>query len=211
MAAQPPARLRVSTRFPFPAGVAGAAPIVITKLNGIWTVSLNIPSLAVQTPLPANYATNFVLAYDSQANVTYRMPLSGLIPLVGQIETVPVVVNFNVGNTDTQIPISLPPGYTRYKVTKVTICNASQTLTTATAGLFTAAAGGGFAIVTAASAITVATAADNTNNNTQDMAINSGATITWAVGTVPTLFFRVAAAQGAAATGTVILTVTPLP
>lgn len=212
MAAQPPARLRISTRFPFPAGVAGAAPIVITKLNGIWTVSLNIAALGVQTPLPANYATNFVLVYDSLGLVTYRMPLSGLVPLVGLIETIPVVVNFNSANTDTQIPIQLPPGYTRYKFTKVTICNSSGSLTTSTVGLFAGAGGTGFAVVAGASANTVSTNAESTNGNTQDMTLAAQApTITWQLAGNPVWFWRVGTAQGVAATGTVIITVQPIP
>lgn len=203
-----PANVRISAQFPFPSTMQGAAPITLTKLNGVFTVGFNISGLGIQTPLPASYATDYVIVWDSIGNTFFRMPLSGFVPLAAQIETVPVVVNFNAGNTDTQIAVALPPGYTRYKVSKVTICNASQTLTTATAGLFTQAAGAGVAIVTAASAITVATAADNTANNTQDMTVNNAGTIDY---NVTPLFFRVGTAQGAAATATVILTVTPLP
>jgi hypothetical protein len=51
-------------------------------------------------------------------------------------------VNFNVANTDAQFPVTLPTGFTRYLVTSVRISGASASLTTATAGLFTAASGG---------------------------------------------------------------------
>lgn len=116
-------------------------------------------------------------------------------------------VNFNSANTDTALPITLPPGFTRYVVQSVRISGASQTLTTATAGAFTAAAGGGVAVVTAASAITVSTAADATNNNTQAMTVNNAATESY---TAAILYFRVATAQGAAATGTVTIAITPM-
>lgn len=110
------------------------------------------------------------------------------------------VVDFNVGNTDTVISISLPTQITRYAINNIAISGASQTLTTATIGVFTAAAGAGTAIVTGGSAITVNTASENTNNNTQALTINNGGTISYTAGT---LFIRVGTAQGAAATGTV--------
>jgi hypothetical protein len=116
-------------------------------------------------------------------------------------------VNFNVGTTDTSFTIPIPTGFTRYVVDSVRISGASQTLSTATAGLFTAAAGGGVAIVTAASAITVTSAAESTNNNTQSFTVNNANTESY---NAATLFFRVANPQGAAATGTVTIAVRPL-
>lgn len=117
-------------------------------------------------------------------------------------------VNFNSANTDTEIAIELPPGYTRYKVESVIISKASQTLTTATCGLFTAAAGGGTAIVAGASAITVSTASDNTNNNMQTLTVANQATLS--ITHVGPLYFRVGTAQGAAATGVVAVTIRPV-
>lgn len=125
---------------------------------------------------------------------------------VGQMQA-RAAVNFNAGNADTAIPIVLPTGFTRYRVVACAISGASGTLTTATAGLFTAAAGGGVAVVTAASAITVSTAADNANNNMQGLTVNNTATQSYTAGT---LYFRVATAQGAAATGVVTITFIPV-
>lgn len=125
---------------------------------------------------------------------------------IGQMEA-RASVNFNAGNADTQIPITLPVGFTRYRMIACHISGASGTLTTATAGLFTAAGGGGVAIVTAASAITVATAAENTNNNMMIMTINNSQTQSY---TATPLYFRVATPQGAAATGTVTITYIPV-
>lgn len=117
-------------------------------------------------------------------------------------------VNFNSSNNDNSIAITLPTGRTRYQVLDCIISNASHTLVTATAGLFTAASGGGVAIVTAASAISVSATTDATNNNSQAMTINNAGTETY---TATTLFFRTAAAEGAAATGDVTVRIKPLP
>lgn len=117
-------------------------------------------------------------------------------------------VNFNSANTDNAISIILPSPNSRYLVTAVRISGASQTLTTATAGLFTAAAGGGVAIVAGGSAITVSTASENTNNNTQSMTVANSGTQSY---NAATLYFRVATPQGAAATGDVTITIQLLP
>jgi hypothetical protein len=119
-----------------------------------------------------------------------------------------VLVNFNAGNTDTPIPITLLAPLTRYTVNQVRISGASGALSTATAGLFTAAAGAGVAIVTGGSAITVTTSADATNNNTQSMSVNNSDTESY---TAATLFFRVATAQGVPATGNVTIEYRALP
>jgi hypothetical protein len=116
-------------------------------------------------------------------------------------------VNFNVANTDTVIPITLPAGYTRYLVAQVRISGASASLTTATCGVFTGAGGTGVAVVSAASAITVSSASENTANNAQSLTIASGVTQTI---TAANLYFRVGTAQGSAATGTVTIAITPV-
>lgn len=83
--AQMPANIRISAQFPFPATVQGAAPIVITKLNGIWTVSLNVANLAQQVPPPANYATDFLVVFDAVANSFFKVPLSGAGSIIGRV------------------------------------------------------------------------------------------------------------------------------
>jgi hypothetical protein len=122
-----------------------------------------------------------------------------------------VSVDFNTGTADTAIPISLPPGYTRYIVEAVRISGASHDISTATAGVFTATAGGGVAIVTAASSITVTATADATNNNTQAMTVNDADTRSYLLAGQPTLYFRVGTAEGSAATANVTISVSPLP
>ncbi len=127
---------------------------------------------------------------------------------VGALAVKISAVNFNSGNTDNAITIpALPTGYTRYKIIDCVITGASQTLTTATCGLFTTTGAGGTAIVTSATAITVATATESTNNNMQSLTINNTATLSY---TNATLQFRVQTAQGAAATANVTLFIRPV-
>lgn len=126
-----------------------------------------------------------------------------------------VTVDFNVGNTDTAIPITLPAGFTRYRVGPVgsatgigEISGASASISTATFGVFTATGGGGTAITNAGTAITVTTASENTSNNS--MAISANITPALQSFNVGTLYFRVGTAQGSAATGTVIIAYMPV-
>lgn len=116
-------------------------------------------------------------------------------------------VDFNAGNTDTQIRITLPAGFTRYRVANVFLSHASHTLTTATVGLFTAAAAAGTAIVTGATAVTVSATAESTNNNLQGLTVNNANTQSYSNAT---LYFRVATAEGAAATCDVTVVITPI-
>lgn len=119
-------------------------------------------------------------------------------------------VDFNATG-DTEIPITLPPGFTRYLVKAVRITGADHDLTTATAGVFTAASGGGVTVVTGASAISVSSSADATNNNAQSMTVIDADTRSYTVATQPSLFFDIGTAEGAAATGTVIIEYAPVP
>lgn len=129
----------------------------------------------------------------------------GVFP-IGVYAVVAKAVNFNAGNTDTQIPIVLPPGHVNYRLETLYIANASQTLTTATFGLFGAAGGAGTVVIAGGTAITVSTAAANSGNNMQTVAGNSSVSLN-----LSTLFFRVGTAQGAPATGDVIISIRPLP
>lgn len=120
--------------------------------------------------------------------------------------TATVAVNFNSANTDFQLVMALPTGFTRYFINNIFISAASGTLTTATCGVFTATGGGGTAIVTGGTAITVSTASDNTANNLQSLS-SASATTSW---TVNPIYFRVQNAEGSAATGTVTIHYRPL-
>lgn len=116
-------------------------------------------------------------------------------------------VNFNSANSDNAISVSLPSGFTRYRVSNVMISHASGALTTATCSVWTGTGGTGTNIVAAATAITVSTASENTNNNTQNLTIVNSGTISF---TASTLYFRVQTPQGSAATADVMLVVIPV-
>lgn len=115
-------------------------------------------------------------------------------------------VDFNVANTDTAFTIVLPPGATRYIMQSVKISGASHDISTATAGVFTATGGGGTAVIAGGSAITVTATADATANNSQSMVTST--TTSYTAGT---LYFRVANAEGTAATATVTMLLFPTP
>lgn len=166
---------------------------------------------AITSEISTNLATNGAGAITATllSQVVQDMVDSYLDWTAGGALTFSVTgVNFNSANTDNSIAITLPTGKTRYQVSECIISNASHTLVTATAGLFTAASGGGVAIVTAASTITVSATTDATLNNSQSMTINNSGTESYTAGT---LFFRVAAAEGATATGDVTVRIRPLP
>jgi hypothetical protein len=117
-------------------------------------------------------------------------------------------INFNSANTDNQILINLPVGYTRYRIHQIILSGATATLTTATCGVFTSTAGGGTAIVTSGTAITVSQTSGDTVNNLQTFTINNQATVAW-IDTV--IYFRVQSSQGSPALGNVSVFYQPLP
>lgn len=115
-------------------------------------------------------------------------------------------VNMN-SVADTSFTVTLPAGFTRYRVQNIVIYNASVDLTAATTvqyALFTAAGGGGTTIV-AATATTVSSTAASTANNAQVITPVNIMSLTGA-----TLFFRVTTAHGSAATASVSITIQPL-
>lgn len=118
-----------------------------------------------------------------------------------------VGVNFNAANTDTEIPINLPAGFTRWRIHLVLVSGASGSLSSATAGLFTAASGGGVAIVSNIS-MTITTNAANTNNNMQAMTLNNQNTQCY---NATVVYFRTGTAEGVAATANVSVLYEPLP
>ena len=116
-------------------------------------------------------------------------------------------VNMNAATTDHAITLTLPAGATTYVVDSVSLWGASHTLTTATAGLFTAASGGGTGIC-ADQAITNTSGTANTNLNYQALTLAANDATTCF--TASPLYFRVGTAEGAAATANVTLTITIL-
>jgi hypothetical protein len=73
-----PANIRVNTSVPFPSLVVGSGPVTVVKANGIWTLGFSISQLGQQSPLPANYPTDYLIFWDSIALTFFRMPISAL-------------------------------------------------------------------------------------------------------------------------------------
>ena len=175
---------------------------LVTAASSSVSAGLNLPpGAAPTTPANGDVWETSGGVFAQVGGKTYNLATPSFVSFVA------AAVNFNAANTDTSIPITLPPGFTRYRVTSIYISGASASLSTATFGVFTAAAGGGTAVVTGGSAITVTTASENTNNNAQAATLNNATTESY---TAATLFFRVGTAQGSAATGNVTLMISPL-
>jgi hypothetical protein len=64
---------------PFPALAKGSGPVVVSKVNGVWTIGLSLAVLGAQSPPPGNFPTDFILIYDQVANTFFKMSLSTLV------------------------------------------------------------------------------------------------------------------------------------
>lgn len=171
---------------------------------------LAFPTGAVQTYNATDtltHAAGFLTANFTQRATNFMLGSAAAGSMCQQINIRISAVNFNSANTDNAITITLPTGFTRYRMNSLIISGASASLTTATFGLFTAAAAGGTAIVASGTAITVNTASESTNNNSQ---LANGANAGTMSFTETTLYFRVQTAQGSAATASVTLFIQPL-
>lgn len=115
---------------------------------------------------------------------------------------------------DTAIPVKLPLGFTRYRVSGIIMTNTgpgAASITAATFGVFTAPSGGGSAVQAAGTGLTGLTSnTPNTNGSLVGIAV----TMTLAafdIATVPTLYARITTAQGAAAAGRIGIQIQPIP
>ena len=107
---------------------------------------------------------------------------------------------------DTTLALALPPGFTRYRLERVTVLGASISLTAAQAALYTAASAGGIALCSpqALSGLTNATA--STAGNAIDLTLAFAAPV---FHTAMPIYFRITTAQGAAATVDVVVLIQP--
>lgn len=73
-----PYALRVNTQFPFPAATRGLGPVVISKANGIWTISLTIAQLS---PVPVGFdpSTKLILIWDQVTQSFMQTTISALV------------------------------------------------------------------------------------------------------------------------------------
>lgn len=121
-----------------------------------------------------------------------------------------LAVDLNSANTDNALTITLPTGITRYRVLHVLCFNAgpATSLTTATAGLFTATGGGGVAIAANQALSAITQSADDTVANGMQLTAANAPNTRFAD---TTLFVRVGTAQGASAFGDFYVFIQPLP
>lgn len=132
--------------------------------------------------------------------------LQGIIP--GTVAFQLSGANFN-STADQPIAITLPTGFTRYRIANIIISNPSISMTTATGGFYTAASKGGAAIVPAAQ-----TYSGLTNNTPATTGSQAAATVTnlnTAFYNNTTIFFSLTLGQGAAATADITILVNALP
>jgi hypothetical protein len=146
-----------------------------------------------------NFTWNSVLVWRTQApGGGGAVPPQGGIVEIGQI----VGANMNV-TTDQAIALTLPPGFTRWRLEAIYVNNASISLTTAAGGIYTAAAKAGTAVVAATQVYTTLTApGDNAAGSALALTLYANAATTEfnATQTSAGLFFSLTTAQGAAAT-----------
>lgn len=110
---------------------------------------------------------------------------------------------------DTPMTIVLPTGYTKYRVQAIGVYNATANLSTSTQVQFAVYAeeDAQGAVVLSPTACTITNNTADTNNNAQFVS----ATLTQAVLTDTTLFFRVTTRKGSAATASVAIQIQPFP
>lgn len=116
-------------------------------------------------------------------------------------------VNFNSANTDNAINITLPTGFSRYRILSMTISGASASISAATFGVFSGTGGTGTVLVNSGTAITVTASAENTANNMQFITVNNNNSASYNFSSIQ---FRVVGAQGSAATANVAISIQPV-
>jgi hypothetical protein len=138
-----------------------------------------------------------------EALFPFDAPVCGMSRLIGVL----LKVNVNSGTTDYAVPLILLPGC-NFVINKLMLNNASTSLTTATAGVFTATGGGGIALAADQVLSGLTTTTSNLN-----LTLAAGATTNVLNQTTQanTLYFRCGTAQGAAATVDVYLFADVLP
>ena len=124
-----------------------------------------------------------------------------------RIDAVAIIGIIHADANDTAIALTLPAGITRYQVMGIQIAHASISLTTAQAGVYTAAAAGGVAVASHQALSTVTASAADTNGNGMALTQTLPAA-TWFTETV--LYFNVGTAQGAPATCDVVIQIASL-
>lgn len=138
-----------------------------------------------------------------EALFPFDAPVCGISRMVGVL----LGVNVNSATTDYPVTLILLPGC-NFVVNKIMLNNASTSLTTATAGVFTATAGGGIALA-ADQVLSGLTSA--TKNLSLTLAAGATTNVLNQTTQANVLYFRCGTAQGAAATVDVYVFADVLP
>ena len=190
-----------------PSGAENAFPgqvIASATWNAIFTDIANNGLTVVGTSGANTFKGNNTNATATVADLTVAQA-QALIGL-GLVVIKTSGVNFNSANSDNPITITLPTGFTRYRVDSCILSGASGSLSTATCAIYTAASAGGV-VVAGSTIITVTATAESTNNNMQVITPSLANTESY---NVAALYFRVLTAEGSAATGNVSLYIRPV-
>ncbi|HEV2155420.1 hypothetical protein [Bradyrhizobium sp.] len=202
----------VSTEFITSFTDNGTQTTFIGPFGGLATAKETAATVLSNKTINTANGTSFKINSKTVSDMVGAGPVVPAADVMGLYMTKLTGVNFNAANSDNAMAIALPAGFTRFIPFRVQIDHASQTLTTSTWGLFTAAGGAGTALF-ATQANTVASAADATANNacSVNASVSNVACVASALPTANTVYFRVGTAQGAPATADVTLIYFVLP
>lgn len=148
---------------------------------------------------------SFLNAATAAAQGAIILPLGSAQVVGGRL----LAADFNSTN-DQAITISLPPGFTKWRLNNIFITEASISLTTAVGGFYTAASKAGTTLIANTQAYTTLTGAA-VNSTGNFMAATNITAVTATVFDVATIYLSLSTPQGAAATANVFVSVTPFP
>lgn len=154
-------------------------------------------------------ASGNVLRGNGTNFVSAALQAGDISPVPGYCGYKLSAVNFNSANTDNAITLTLPTGYTRWRIISLIVSHPSTTFSTATFNLYTAASAGGTALLSATTTAAFSSAAEGTNGNMMSPALFTNANTQSF--NVATIYFRTITAQGSAATADVDVTINALP
>lgn len=97
--------IRVNYVVPFPSRVIGAGPISITKASAVWTVALDFTLLAEHAPPLTQYATTYVVTFNSATGLYEKMTLADLVAAAAMPREVVAAGDVTISNTDTFIAL----------------------------------------------------------------------------------------------------------
>lgn len=102
-----PQTIRINVPAPFPTLVAGAAGIVVEKINGFWTIRPDFTALAQATPPVSQYSSTLIESYNALTGVYNTISL--VLLAAAAIAVTPTVVtaagDYSVLSADTDVLI----------------------------------------------------------------------------------------------------------